>query len=51
MHLQGSLVAGRFLSFPPLDHANSWICGAPRCLLHYEQWRSANHSPARFRAC
>jgi hypothetical protein len=25
MHLQGSLVAGRFLSLPPLDHTHSWI--------------------------
>ena len=51
MHLQGSLVGDRLLSLQPLDHANFWICGAPRCFLHSERWRSETHSPARFRAC
>ena len=49
IHLQCSLVAGRFLSLPPFDHAHSWICGAPRGCLHCGRWRSENHSPARFR--
>ena len=34
IHLEGNLVSGQFLSHPPLDHAHSWICGAPRCFLH-----------------
>ncbi|KAI9377084.1 hypothetical protein POPTR_019G016702v4 [Populus trichocarpa] len=50
MHLQGSLVAGRFLSFPPLDRAYSWLCGETRCCLHSGRWRSESHFPARFRA-
>ena len=51
MHLEGSLVAGRFLSLQPLDHATFWICGAPRCVLNSERWRSETHSPARFCTC
>jgi hypothetical protein len=51
MHLKGSSVAGLFLSFPPLDHSHSWICGASRCCLHSGRWRLEMHSPVRFRAC
>ncbi|RQO89947.1 hypothetical protein POPTR_005G030901v4 [Populus trichocarpa] len=40
-----------FLSRPPLDHAQFWICGEPRCYLNSGRLRSETISPARFRAC
>jgi len=49
--LQSSFGRRPSLSLPPLDHAHSWICGAPRCYLHAGRWRSENISPARFHAC
>jgi len=45
---KGNAPAGQFGRRPI---AHSWICGAPRCYLHSGWWRSANMSPARFRAC
>ena len=49
--LQSSFGRRPSLSLPPLDHAHSWICGAPRCYLHSGRWTSEKFSPARFRAC
>jgi hypothetical protein len=37
-------IAGKVLSFPPLDHVCIWICGVPVCCLHYGWWRLKTHT-------
>ena len=44
-HLQGSLVAGRFLSLPPLDQAKFWICCSYYTYLRTDQRDWKGHTP------
>ena len=44
-HLQGSLVAGRFLSLPPLDQAKFWICCSYYTYLRTDRRDWKGHTP------